>query len=118
LHDSQAAIPLAQMTAERVTNLYDLMDSAYDAPQIKAYCTALGHVPIIDSNPRRGEKQEMDPAQAMRFKNRSTAERVNSNLKDNYGGRFVRVRGAAKVMTHLMFGLIAITAIQLFRLLP
>jgi len=106
------------MTAERVTNLYDLMDSAYDAPQIKAYCTALGHVPIIDSNPRRGEKQEMDPAQAVRFKNRSTAERVNSNLKDNYGGRFMRVRGAAKVMTHLMFGLIAITAIQLFRRLP
>jgi Transposase DDE domain len=59
----------------------------------------------------------MDPAQAVRFRNRSTAERVNSNLKDNYGGRFVRVRGAAKVMTHLMFGLIAITATQLFQLL-
>ena len=58
-----------------------------------------------------------DPAQAVRFRNRSTAERVNSNLKDNYGGRFVRVRGAAKVMPHLMFGLIAITATQLFRLL-
>src|SRR3990172_458731 len=27
LHDSQAAIPLAQMSAERVTNLYDLMDA-------------------------------------------------------------------------------------------
>jgi hypothetical protein len=26
LHDSQAAIPLAQMSRERVTNLYDLMD--------------------------------------------------------------------------------------------
>jgi len=117
LHDSQAAIPLAQMTAGRITSLYDLMDSAYDAPQINAYSTALGHVPIIDTNPRRGEKKEMDPAQAVRFRNRSTAERVNSNLKDNYGGRFVRVRGAAKVMTHLMFGLIAITATQLFRLL-
>ena len=117
LHDSQVAIPLAQMTAMRVTNLYDLMDSAYDAPQINAYSTALGHVPIIDSNPRRGEKKEMDPAQAVRFRNRSTAERVNSNLKDNYGGRFVRVRGVAKVMAHLMFGLIAITATQLFRLL-
>lgn len=117
LHDSQAAIPLAQMTAERITNLYDLMDAAYDAPQIRAYSEALGHVPIIDSNPRRGEKKEMDPAQAVRFRNRSTAERVNSTLKDNYGGRFVRVRGASKVMTHLMFGLIAITATQLFRLL-
>ena len=27
-HDSQVAIPLAQMTAQRVTSLYDLMDSA------------------------------------------------------------------------------------------
>ena len=117
LHDSQAAIPLAQKTAGRIVNLYDLMDSAYDAPQIKAFSTTLGHVPIIDANPRRGEKQEMDPDRAERFKNRSTAERVNANLKDNYGGRFVRVRGAAKVMTHLMFGLIAITATQLFRLL-
>ena len=107
------------MTAVRVTSLYDLMDSAYDAPQINAYSAALGQAPspIIDTNPRRGEKKEMDPAQAVRFRNRSTAERVNSNLKDNYSGRFVRVRGAAKVMTHLMFGLIAITATQLFRLL-
>src|SRR5205807_126044 len=30
LHDSQVAMPLAKMSAERVTNLYDLMDSAYD----------------------------------------------------------------------------------------
>lgn len=59
----------------------------------------------------------MDPAQAVRFRNRSKAKLVNSNLQDNYCGKFVRVRGASKVMTHLMFGLIAITATQLFRLL-
>jgi hypothetical protein len=35
LHDSQVAIPLATLTAGRVNNLYDLMDSAYDAPEIK-----------------------------------------------------------------------------------
>ena len=34
LHDSQAAIPLATLSAERTTNLYDLMDAAYDAEQI------------------------------------------------------------------------------------
>jgi hypothetical protein len=28
------ALPLAAITAGRVTNLYDLMDSAYDAPEI------------------------------------------------------------------------------------
>ena len=33
-HDSQVATPLAEMTARRVTNLYDLMDSAYDAAAI------------------------------------------------------------------------------------
>jgi len=34
LHDSQVAIPLATMTAQRVTSLYDLMDCAYDANHI------------------------------------------------------------------------------------
>ena len=74
-------------------------------------------MPIIDQNPRRGEVKAMDAAQAVRFKERSSAERVNSNLKDNYGGRFVRVRSAAKVMAHLMFGVVALTATQLFQLL-
>jgi hypothetical protein len=32
----QAAIPLATMSAGRVTNLYDLMDSAYDVAEITA----------------------------------------------------------------------------------
>ena len=117
VHDSQVAIPLSQMTGQRITNLYDLMDAADDAPQIREFSRSLGHVPIIDRNPRRGEALPMDPAQAVRFKERSSAERVNSNLKDNHGGRFVRVRGAAKVMAHLMFGIVALTATQLFRLL-
>jgi len=117
VNDSQVAIPLAQMTAQRVTSLYDLMDSAYDAPQIHAYSRRLGHVPIIDPNPRRGEKIPLAPAEAQRFKQRSSSERVNSLLKERYGGRFVRVRGAKKVMAHLMFGLIALTAMQFYELI-
>jgi hypothetical protein len=117
VHDSQVAIPLAQMTSERITNLYDLMDAAYDAPHIKSYSAHLGHVAIIDNNPRGGEKILMDPATKARFAERSSAERVNSNLKDNYGGRHIRVKGSQKVMTHLMFGIIALTATQLFRML-
>jgi hypothetical protein len=113
VHDSQVAIPLAQMTFERVTSLYDLMDAAYDAPAIHDFSRRLGPVPIIDPNPRRGEKIPLDPARQERFRERSAAERVNSQWKDNFGGRFVRVRGAAKVMAHLMFGIIALTAIQL-----
>ncbi len=79
VHDSQVAIPLAQMTAQRVTSLYDLMDSAYDAPQIHAFSARLGHVPIIDPNPRRGEKTPLAPAQAQRFKERSAAERAETS---------------------------------------
>ncbi|MDX8397402.1 MAG: transposase [Mariprofundaceae bacterium] len=52
MHDSQAAIPLAHMTNQRVCNLYDLMDAAYDSPQIHEYSRKLGHVAIIDVNPR------------------------------------------------------------------
>ncbi len=128
VHDSQAAIPLATITAGRVANLYDLMDSAYDAPEIWAKSRALGHVPIIDANPRRGGKAEAEaealakrcagykPAEEIRYRERSSAERVNSALKDSYGGRSVRVRSHAKVLCHLMFGILALTVEQLMRL--
>jgi len=130
VHDSQVAIPLATMTAARVTNLYDLMDSAYDVAEIKQHSRALGHVPIIDINPRAtpGLKQERADeakrqrrvghrmAEQVRYGERSTAERVNGGLKDNHGGRTVRVRGPAKVMCHLMFGVLSFTALQLLRL--
>ena len=36
-------------------------------------------------------------------------ERINGRLKYEYGGRFVRVRGAIKVKSHLMFGMLALT---------
>ncbi len=103
VHDSQAAIPLATMTAGRLVNLYDLMDSAYDAAEIKAHSRALGYVPIIDVNPRRDaalKKQLAEEARRralvghraaedIRYNERSGAERVNANLKDNHGGRTV-----------------------------
>jgi hypothetical protein len=126
-HDSQSAIPLATMTSRRVTNLYDLMDSAYDAPEIYDYSRQLDHVPLIDINPRRNKalKEELaneskrckaanyQTAQEQRYNERSSVERVNGRLKDKFGGRMVRVRGHAKVMCHLMFGILALTANQL-----
>jgi hypothetical protein len=116
-HDSQVGIPLMQMSHERVVSLYDLMDSAYDAPEIRGISRSLGHVPIIDYNKRKGEEKELAPAEKIRYNERSTAERVNSNLKDNFGARNIRVKGHAKVFTHLMFGIIAMTAKQLFNML-
>jgi transposase len=116
-HDSQVAIPMMQMTSERATVLYDLADSAYDAPEIKEVSKALGRVPIIDPNKRRGDAIELSPAEKVRYRERSTVERGNSELKDNYGARHVRVKGHEKVYTHLMFGVIAITVKQLFNML-
>ncbi|MEQ1621454.1 MAG: transposase [Methylococcales bacterium] len=44
VHDSQVALPLAHMSSKCVTNLYDVMDAAYDAPQIHTVCRQLGHI--------------------------------------------------------------------------
>jgi hypothetical protein len=116
LHDSQPAIPMMKRTAERVTSWYDLMDKAYDAKEIREVSIELGHVPIIDANRRRGEVPRMEPDRAMRYRNRSSAERVNARLKDDCGGSNVRVRGAPKVHTHLMFGVLVIFAEALLAL--
>ena len=107
------------------------MDSAYDAPEIRAFSQKLGHVPIIDLNPRRrpqvkAERKREALAQrrigqvspeARRTRERSTVERVNGRLKDEFGGRYVRVRGPGKVWCHLMFGILALTVEQLMRLM-
>ena len=127
VHDSQAAIPLAKISHDRVTHLYDLMDSAYDVSQIHEVSRQLGHIPLIDINPRRDKalKEELEAeekrcrrvghktAEAIRYNERGTVERVNARLKDEFGGRVVRVRGHAKVMCHLMFGILALTVNQM-----
>jgi Transposase DDE domain/Transposase domain (DUF772) len=127
LHDSQAAIPLAVMTAQRVTSLYDVMDAAYDATEIREHSRSLGHVPIIRPVKRnRGERpftgrprweaREMTWAEEDRIRERTMVERVYARLKDEFGGREIRVRGPRKVMAHLMFGVLALTADQLLKL--
>ena len=130
-HDSQVAIPLGTVTAGRVENLYDLMDAAYDSIEIWAHSIALGHKPIIDVNPRRSVdlqealKREKKARQTLglvfpeerRYVVRSGSERVNGRLKDEFGGRHVRVRGYDKVLAHLMFGMTVLAASQLMRLI-
>ena len=110
IHDSQVAIPLAKRTAERVTSLYDLMDSAYDAKEIKQMTRDLGHVPIIDPNRRPAKSIPLEPASVLRYRERSVAERGNSRLKDEFGCRFLRVRGHVKAHLHVMFGILALFA--------
>jgi len=131
VHDSQVAIPLATITAERVQNLYDLMDAAYDVSEIKEFSKKLNHVPIIDVNPRGdfalkaaladGQKARKalnwKPAEVVRYNGRTVAERSNARVKDEFGGRTLRVKGHAKVFCHLMIGILVLAADQLIRII-
>lgn len=99
-----------------MTYLY-LMDAAYDAKRIDETSRELGHVPITDRNGRGQEVIPMAPHEAQRYKIRSGAERANSRLKEDFGANNVMVKGHGKVTQHLMFGVIALFADQLLRLL-
>ena len=95
------------------------MDAACDSIAVRAHSVALGHKPIIDVNPRssvdmqvafRREKKARRTLglvfpEERRYIARSGSERINGRLKDEFGGRHVRVRGYDKVLAHLMFGM-------------
>ena len=87
-------LPLSRLTAARATNLYDVMDAAYCSKELHADSRSLGHVPLIDHNPRSGDKDFFEPADAVRYRERSVAERTNARLKDEFGGRMIMVKRA------------------------
>ncbi len=115
VHDSQVAIPLMKLTASKVTSCYDVTDAAYDASQIWDQRRDLGHVPIIDRTPRGQDVVPMAPHEAVRYNERTSAERGNGRFKDEFGGRNVQVRGPDKVTMHAMFGIITLFADQLLK---
>jgi Transposase DDE domain/Transposase domain (DUF772) len=130
VHDSQVAIPLARTSEQRIVWLYDVMDAAYDAEPIIADCKAAGRIAIIDRNTRRQPalKAEiaaertacrtinMPHSDDLIYNERTAVERTNGAIKDDYGGRHLRVRGHLKVFCHLMFGVAAFTASCLLKL--
>jgi len=84
----------------------------------------LGHVPIIRAV-KRGRKeipfQSVQPSReftwaADRFEERTMVERVYARLKHEFTGCQIRVRGAHKIMSHLMFGVLALTADEILKL--
>ena len=115
VNDMQVAIPLAKMSAQRVDSCYEVMDTGFDCTAIREHGRQLQHVPIIPYQKRGSQKPELAPHEQVRYRERSAVERVFSRLKDQYGAANVRVRGAAKVMAHLMFGILALTADQILR---
>jgi hypothetical protein len=129
LNDCEAAIPLARKCNNVVTNMYDLMDAAYDHPEIKEHSISLGHIPIIDKCPSgRAQKVEKEAeksrkkilnfktAEDKRYRERFKTERFNALYKDYYGGRTIRYIGYLKVSCEIMFGVLALAGSQLLSL--
>ncbi len=128
-NDSQVAIPLSIIAKQRTESFYVLMDGAYYANGIIEHVKSQNQVSIIDVAPK-GEEQKAEkerenlarktlnwkPAEATRYKSRTVVERANSRIKDEFGACTVRVKGADKVFTHLMFGILVLTADCLIRL--
>jgi len=132
LHGSQAAIPLAELSAQRITNLYDLMDSAYDAGGGEFGSTTVVWDTCPSSMPTRAGtrhgrqscKQRKNAAICCTAKPQKTCvSRAHHCGKGEravegrvWRARMVGVRGNAKVMCHPMFGIVALTADQILRL--
>ena len=105
------------------------MDAAYDAAAIHDQSRALGHAPIVDRNFRADHEAKAEwgrEVERMKLIHRpdfddaihdfrTMAERVNARLKDEFGARFLRVRGALKVKCHRMFGIVALAVDQIIR---
>jgi len=116
VHDSQLAIPMEKLTERKVTFLYSVMDSAYDAAPVKNYIDGKGRVPLIDPNKRRGnERIPFTPAQKERFKVRTTVERANAHLKDWLVPAQIFVRGVKKVSFQLTCGVLCLAALKILQ---
>jgi aspartate-semialdehyde dehydrogenase len=129
LNDCEAAIPLITKSNQVAVNLYDLMDAAYDHPEIKAKSISLGHIPIIDKcshnteqknekKAERGRKTILNfkTAEDKRYNERFPKERFNAQYKDYHGGRTVVFKGHSKVSCHVMFGVLVVAAAALIKL--
>jgi len=127
-NDCEVAIPLATKTNKVAFNLYDLMDAAYDYPEIKEHSRSLGHVPIIDKCARsavqKKEKEDEEKrkeilnfqtAEEIRYKERWPKESFNAFYKDFCGGHRIYYRGHSKVNCHVLFGVLTATAILLLK---
>jgi K+-transporting ATPase c subunit len=118
VYDNQVSVPLARLSAQRVTSLYTLMDAAYDSEPLRQLERELGHVPIVAINSRGRENPPvLDEAQKRRFGERTVVERINSRLKDSFGCASMWVKGHSKVWCHTTFALLAVSADALMRLM-
>ena len=118
VYDNQVSVPLARLSAQRVTSLYTLMDAVYDSQALRQLERELGHVPMVAINSRgRTHPPTLDAAEKKRFGERTVVERINSRLKDSFGCRSMWVKGHTKVLCHTTFAVLAVSVDALIRLM-
>ena len=134
VHDSSLALPMINETSAKVNYLYDLSDAAYDSNIIRTYSINKGHRPIIDISPKNSKALKVQIALAksekeilrsfnlsndsddLRYNQRSSVERVNAYLKDNFGCDKIYYLGATKVASVLAFGVLSLCIHQSLKL--
>lgn len=129
LNDCEAAIPLISKSQQVATNLYDIMDAAYDHVEIREHSISHGHIPIIDKCPhsktQKNEKEtekkrkkilNFKTATDKKYKERLPKERFNAMYKDYHGGRCIFYRGFSKVSCHVLFGVLVVAATTILKL--
>lgn len=135
VHDSSVALPLMNETSKKVKYLYDLQDAGYDANIIKEFSKKLGHLPIIDTNPKNSkelkstieikseEKQKFtmlnlsQSSETSHYNQRSMVERVNKYLKEDFGCNTIYYQGPTKVASVLAFGVLCVCIHQSLKLI-
>ncbi|MCP4826208.1 MAG: transposase [Shimia sp.] len=100
------------MTPRRSRRTAGLWDMCRSSTRIRA---ARPKKEQLETKAKRRKAANYTLAEDRRYNERGTVERVNGRIKDEFGARMVRVRGHAKVMTHLMFGIVALTVDQLMK---
>lgn len=127
-NDCEVAIPLSLKTSKVAVNLYDLMDAAYDYPEIKEFSRSLNHIPIIDKCSRsaaqkKAKEEEKNRKTLLNFKTaeekryavRFPKESFNAFFKDYCGGHRIYYRGYQKVSCHALFGVLTAAAAMLLK---
>lgn len=84
VHDSQCAIPLAKMVKQRLFFiLYVLGDKAYNSVDINHFFETFTQAKFI-ADVKSNSKYELTPNEVERYKNRTTVERTNAELKESF----------------------------------
>ena len=82
VYDNQVSVPLARLSAQRVTSLHTLMDAAYDSEALRQLERELGHVPIVAINARsREHPPTLDAAEKKRFGERTGGRAHQQSIK-------------------------------------